>query len=448
MKRINELKDKHVLVLGIAKSGFAASQLLKKVGANVTVNDQVDLVDNPLAQQLVEMGFRVVTGEHPLHLLDGVQLIVKNPGIPYRNPLLVEAQKRGIPIITEVELAYYICEAPIIGITGSNGKTTTTMLIFEMLKEGNKHPKIAGNIGTVSCEVAQEITKEEVMVTELSSFQLMGTIDFKPAIGVLLNIFDAHLDYHSSKEEYIKAKVNLFVNQTKEDYAVLNVDSEEILAYTKELNSTIVPFSTEKKVDGGYIEDGGVYFKGERIIDIEDIVLPGKHNLENILAAISVCKLYGVDNDAIIRVLTTFQGVTHRLQYVKVVNGRRFYNDSKATNMLATQMAINAFHQPVVLIAGGLDRGNTFDDLIPHLKRLKGIVTYGQTAEKLVDAATTAGLKMIRRVNNLEEAVNEAYGLSEEGDVVLLSPACASWDQFKTFEQRGDMFVQFVNTLV
>lgn len=434
----------------MAKSGYAAAVLLKKLGANVIVNDSKQLAENPLATELQGQGMEVVCGGHPLELLEkNISLVVKNPGIPYSNPLLVAAKEKNIPIVTEVELAYRISEAPFIGITGSNGKTTTTTLTFEMLKEGKKHPVIAGNIGTVACEVAQDVTEQQVVVTELSSFQLMGIKTFQPKIAVLLNLFEAHLDYHGTKKEYGLAKANIFRNQTENDYSVINADDEDVMVLSKQSKGQKVYFSTTKIIeDGACAKDGALYFKGEKVIDVQDIVLPGKHNLENILAAMSIAKLMGVTNEAIIAVLKRFTGVKHRLEYVTTIGNRKFYNDSKATNMLATEKALSAFTQPVILLAGGLDRGNEFDDLIPYFGHVKALLTFGQTAPKLVKAAEKAGMKVIKCVDNVEQAVQEAYALSEEGDVILLSPACASWDQFKTFEERGDMFIQAVHKLV
>lgn len=434
----------------MAKSGYAAAVLLKKLGANVIVNDSKPLAENPLATELKGQGMEVVCGGHPLELLEkNISLVVKNPGIPYSNPLLVAAKEKNIPIVTEVELAYRISEAPFIGITGSNGKTTTTTLTFEMLKEGEKHPVIAGNIGTVACEVAQDVTEQQVVVTELSSFQLMGIETFQPKIAVLLNLFEAHLDYHGTKKEYGLAKANIFRNQTENDYSVINADDEDVMVLSEQSKGQKVYFSTTKIIeDGACAKDGALYFKGEKVIDVQDIVLPGKHNLENILAAMSIAKLMGVANEAIIAVLKRFTGVKHRLEYVTTIGNRKFYNDSKATNMLATEKALSAFTQPVILLAGGLDRGNEFDDLIPYFGHVKALLTFGQTAPKLVKAAEKAGMKVIKCVDNVEQAVQEAYALSEEGDVILLSPACASWDQFKTFEERGDMFIQAVHKLV
>lgn len=437
------------MVLGLAKSGVGAAALLHKLGAFVTVNDYKPLTENHEAQELLEQGITVICGEHPLELLEeGFELIVKNPGIPYYNPMVQKALELNIPIITEVELAYQISEAPFIGITGTNGKTTTTTLIFEMLKEGNQAPRIAGNIGTVASEVAQVANAGDKIVIELSSFQLMGTPTFRPKVAILTNLYDAHLDYHGTKLEYAKAKANITKNQTNEDYFIVNDDQEIVRKIASESEAKVIPFSIKKELSSGaYVKDGWVIFNGEQIVKTADIRLPGEHNLENILCAVAAVKLIGVPNKAIKKVLNTFNGVKHRLQFVGEIQERQFYNDSKATNILAAKKALSAFEKPTILLAGGLDRGNEFDELIPALKHVKGLVTFGQTAAKLERAAKEAGIKMIERVDNVEKAVPKAFSLSEPGDVILLSPACASWDQHKTFEERGDIFTETVHKL-
>ncbi|MFD0049217.1 UDP-N-acetylmuramoyl-L-alanine--D-glutamate ligase [Actinomycetes bacterium NPDC127524] len=449
MKETAKYTQKKILVLGLAKSGVTAASLLHKLGAFVTVNDMKPLSENPEAQGLLEQGIKVICGSHPIELLDeGFEMIVKNPGIPYRNPMIQGAIQRGIPVITEVELAYQISDAPFVGITGTNGKTTTTTLIFEMLREGNKLPLIAGNIGTVASGVAEKAMKNNTIVIELSSFQLMGIQEFKPHIAIMTNLYDAHLDYHTSRSEYAQAKENITRNQTSEDYFIYNADQEEVAAMAARSNAELVPFSAvNKHENGAYIEDEYMYFRGEKIIALSQIALPGKHNLENILAAVSAVKLSGASNEAIAGVLSTFHGVRHRLQYVETIQKRKFYNDSKATNILAASKALGSFKDPVVLLAGGLDRGNEFDELIPALKHVKALVTFGETAGKIERAAKEAGISIIKRVDNVEKAVPAAFDLSDEGDIILLSPACASWDQYKTFEQRGDMFMEAVHKL-
>ncbi|CRK80580.1 UDP-N-acetylmuramoyl-L-alanine--D-glutamate ligase [Neobacillus massiliamazoniensis] len=449
MKKIETYLHKKILVLGLAKSGVTAASLLHKLGAFVTVNDKKPLSENPAAQGLLEQGIKVICGEHPIELLDeGFELIVKNPGIPYTNPMIEGAFEKGIPVITEVELAYQIAEAPFVGITGTNGKTTTTTLVFEMLKKGNKQPLIAGNIGTVASGVAETATKDNAIVIELSSFQLMGIETFNPKIAIITNLYDAHLDYHGTRKNYFEAKSNITKNQTDDEYLIINADQEETFDIARNSKATIVPFSTKKQVlNGADIRNGWICFDGERVMEIKDIALPGTHNLENILSAMAASKLSGVENTAIQEVLRTFTGVRHRLQFVEEINGIKVYNDSKATNILATVKALTAFDTPIVLLAGGLDRGNEFDELIPYFKNVKALITFGETAPKLERVAREAGIKNIKRVDNVEKAVPEAYRYSESGDIILLSPACASWDQYISFEIRGDIFIEAVHKL-
>ncbi len=436
-------------MLGLAKSGVTAASLLHKLDAFVTVNDQKPLSENPAAQGLLQEGIKVITGSHPIELMDeGFQYVIKNPGIPYTNPLIQKALEKGIPVLTEVELAYLISEADMIGITGTNGKTTTTTLLFEMLADGGRNPLIAGNIGTVASEVAQEAGPHNKMVVELSSFQLMGIEDFRPHIAIITNLYEAHLDYHGSLHDYWQAKVNITKNQTEDDFLIINDDQTHLIEAVAHTKAQVVPFSTTKEVlDGAYIKEDAIYFKDEFIVSLDDIVLPGAHNLENILSAVAACKLYDVPNESIRKVLSVFAGVKHRTQFVKEVEGRKFYNDSKATNSLATKSALNAFAGPTILLAGGLDRGNDFDDLIPYMKNVSTLIVFGETAQKLAETGRKAGIKSIITVDNVEKAVPVAYEHSRAGDVILLSPACASWDQYRTFEERGDMFIDAVHML-
>src|SRR5699024_7399740 len=337
---------------------------------------------------------------------------------------------------------------PMVGITGSNGKTTTTMLITEMLATSDQDVKIARNIGTVATDVAQTTTPNETMVVELSSFQLLGIQDFRPHIAVLLNVYEAHLDYHKTFFNYQQAKHNIFKNQTNEDYIVYNADQSHVCQAVKQADSTKVPFSIQNQLpDGVWADEKDVYFKNEQVVKRDEIALVGNHNLQNILAAIGAAKLSGATNEAIRKVLRTFSGVKHRLQFVDNINSRLFYKDSKATNILATEKALASFQRPTILLAGGLDRGNSFTELIPYLHHVKAMVVFGETAEKLKDTAIKAGISKIKHVNNVKDAVYEAYDLSTTDDVILLSPACASWDQYQTFEERGDMFIQAVHTL-
>lgn len=452
MKKISTYENKKVLVLGLAKSGVSAAKLLHELGALVTVNDGKPFDENPEAQELLSLGIKVITGSHPIELLDEeFSLMVKNPGIPYSHPLVAKAQEMGIPVITEVELAYEVAECPIIGITGTNGKTTTTTMTGLLLNAGADQgiARLAGNIGYPASGVAQEAKSEDKIVMELSSFQLMGITDFRPHIAVITNIYEAHIDYHGTRKEYVKAKWNLQKNMTEKDYLILNWNQSELQELAQRTKARVLPFSTKEVLeDGVYADDYSIYYKKEKIMEISELGVPGKHNVENALAAISVAKLYGISNEAIRETLHFFHGVPHRTQYVGEIQGRKFYNDSKATNILATKMALSGFEtSKVVLLAGGLDRGNTFDELIPSLKGIKAMVVFGQTKEKLMDAGKKAGIETIVTADSVEQAVPLALENNTDGDVVLLSPANASWDQYPNFETRGNRFMEAVNRL-
>lgn len=449
MKSLRAFPYSNVLVLGLAKSGKAASKLCMAHGKKVRINDMTANMNDPDVVELKSLGADVILGGHPLSVLDDMEVVVKNPGIPYENPVIVEAEKRGIPIITEIELAGQLAGPSTIGITGSNGKTTVTTLVTEMLKKSDQPVQVAGNIGVVASDVVQTLKPEEKMVVELSSFQLLGVQTFKPKIAVLLNIYEAHLDYHKTFENYKQAKCRIFKNQTIDDYLVYNWDEPVARESAQQAQSIKIPFSrSEKCSDGAWIDHDYVYFKDEQIIHRNRIRLVGTHNLENILAAICAAKLGGATNDGIRDVLTTFTGVEHRLQFVESIQKRLFYNDSKATNILATQQALSSFKDPVIWLAGGLDRGNEFTDLIPYLKHVKGMIVFGETKEKLKKLASEAGITDVQYAENVQDATDKAYAISSEHDIILLSPACASWDQYKTFEQRGNMFIQAVHTLV
>ncbi|MFD1388025.1 UDP-N-acetylmuramoyl-L-alanine--D-glutamate ligase [Oceanobacillus oncorhynchi subsp. oncorhynchi] len=440
---------KKVLVLGLARSGTAAANVLLESGKDVTVNDAAASYEDAPVLALQEKGAHLVLGSHPLSVLEGIEMVVKNPGIRYDHPIVAEAQKRSIPVITEVELVSYITEQPIIGITGSNGKTTTTTLVTEMLEKSNCKVKLAGNIGIAATEVAQTMQADEKMVMELSSFQLQGINTFRPSTAVLLNIYEAHLDYHGDLESYVRAKCNIFKNQHADDYLVYNADDPTLEEKVKDTKTKNIAFSATKNLHqtGAWADDTHVYFFDEAIIPLEDIVLVGKHNLENILAAVAAAKLNGATNEGIQHVLKTFSGVKHRLEFVGLLHDRYVYNDSKATNILATQKALDSFKKDIVLLAGGLDRGNEFDELIPHLHHVKAMVVFGETAPKLERVGKEAGIQVIEHAAGVDDAAEIGFSLADAGDILLLSPACASWDQYKTFEERGDIFVQAVHTM-
>ena len=443
MKKITNFENKKVLVLGLAKSGESAARVLNQLWAIVTVNDGKPFDENPASQDLLAEGIKVVTGGHPLDLLEeDFAVMVKNPGIPYNNPMVERAMALKIPIITEVELAYLISESPIVGITGTNGKTTTTTLIADILNADGKVAKLSGNIGFPASDVASKSTADETLIMELSSFQLMGIEAFQPKIAVITNLFSAHLDYHGSQDNYEAAKWRIQENMTADDFLVLNFNQAKLRDKATLTSAQVVPFSTTEIVEtGAYVSDGQIYFKGDKIMAVAGLSLPGEHNVENALAAICVAKLSGVSNAAITRVLTTFSGVKHRLQYLGQKAQIKFYNDSKATNILATQKALSGFDNHTLwLLAGGLDRGNGFEELSADVADLKGMIVFGETAPKLRALAGSLAIPVYDS-KNVATATVLAYSKAEAGDTVLLSPANASWDQYKTFEQRGDLFI-------
>lgn len=461
-----------MVVLGLAKSGVQVAKVLHERGAVVTVNDKKERDQSPEASELESLGISVICGGHPDGLIhEGVSLVVKNPGIPYSVPPVQKALELGIEVVTEVEVAYRICAAPMIGITGSNGKTTTTTWVGRMLDAAGMKPIVAGNIGTPLSQAAQEAAEDNWMVVELSSFQLKGTETFRPKVGALLNVAETHLDYHGGMEDYVASKAKLFANQGPSDTAVLNWDDpvcRELVPYIK---AGILPFSmTEELVQGIFVRPSYVpdteddlerviiyrdYSESEtEIAKVDTIGLPGRFNVENALAACGIAIAAGADPAALGEVLASFRGVEHRLEYVADKAGAAYFNNSKATNSKATTMALGSFKQPVVLIAGGLDRGSDYMELLPVLGGVKGVVLLGETKDKLAKVAGMAGVKHIISVDNgesaaavLQEAVREASAIAEAGDVVLLSPACASWDMFTSYEERGRIFKEAVHNL-
>jgi UDP-N-acetylmuramoylalanine--D-glutamate ligase len=464
MKQPQDYNGQHVVILGLARSGVAAAKLFHQAGAIVKVNDRKEREMCPEAAELEALGIEVICGGHPDDLLnEQVKLLVKNPGIPYSASVIKQAEQLGIEIVTEVEVAYHICPAPIIGVTGSNGKTTTTTLIGLMLEEDKLNPIVAGNIGIPLCEAAEHAEAHNHMVVELSSFQLKGTVDFRPSISCMLNVYETHLDYHGDMNDYIESKQKLFVNQTAEDTAVINWDKAECRKSLPLIKAKLMPFSMKEALPHGVFLDAeaGVLMYQEEgqsakpIIRTEDIGIKGSFNIENALAASAVSITAGVSTEAIAKVLREFRGVEHRLEFVREQEGVSFYNNSKATNSVATIKSIEALNDPVVLIAGGLDRGSDYMEMLPILRdRVKAIVTIGQTRDKIKHVAVLAGLTAVKSVDNgdnardaIYDAVLAAKEFADKGDIVLLSPACASWDMFPSYEERGRMFKEAVHNL-
>ena len=456
MKQIETYQNKNILVLGLGKSGFAVSKLLLKLGAKLTLNDQADLSKNKNAQELKKQGVRVIDGRHPIELLsqESFDYLVKNPGIPYENPMVQEAQKLNLPIITEPEIALSVSDAPYICVTGSNGKTTTVMLTQKILdhhlSKNGHHAYAVGNIGVPISEVVERASKDDILVCETSSFQLLGVTDIDPNVAAIIDIYhNVHLDYHKTFENYVNAKLNVTRTQSSDHYFLANFDQKDILKQERKVTrAKFVTFSENSQDADYFIADGYLQNQQEKIMKTSDMKLPGIHNQQNALVASAIAQIMGADTNDIKAVLTTFAGAKHRLQYVMTLEGRKIYNDSKSTNIEAASVAIPSFEDPEVWIAGGLDRGFTFDSLVPFLKKhVKAAVLYGESRYLLADAARKAGIKQIVIENTLQEAVPSAYELTKPGDVLLFSPACASWDQFRTFEKRGDYFVNFVKEL-
>lgn len=449
-----EWAGRSVVVLGLARSGAAVARLLHRLGANVVVNDKKPREACPEADELEALGIRVICGHHPDDLLSGhVDVLVKNPGIPYSARPIRQAQEKGIPVITEVEVASGLTASRMVGITGSNGKTTTTSLVGRMLSLGRIPSRIAGNIGMALSEVVQETRPDEWLVVELSSFQLKGTDRFRPKVATLLNVVPAHLDYHGTMEDYIASKQRLFRNQTAEDAAVFNWDNQVCRETAATVKSRVWWFSRREAVPrGAMVADGWIRLRTDQeeipLLPVKEVALPGSHHLENALAAAVISHLCGCPTDAIVNTLRTFRGVEHRLEYVGTVNDVAYYNDSKATNAQAAIRALESFEQPIVWIGGGLDRGVDFNELVPvFAQRVKAVVAYGQSAPILLARAKEAGVPIRRSVKDVTEAVLEASRAAKPGDVVLLSPACASWDMYTSFEERGSIFKQAVHRL-
>lgn len=475
MEHPKQYANREVVVLGLARSGVSAAKTMHAFGANVTVNDRKPREESPEASALEELGIKVVCGGHPDDLIHSeVALVIKNPGIPYSSPPIAAALALGIEVVTEVEVAYYLSAAPMIGITGSNGKTTTTTWIGEILKSAGLNPIVAGNIGTPLCDAALDAQPEDWLVVELSSFQLKGTLKFAPRIACLLNVAETHLDYHGSMEDYSSSKAKIFVNQTPEDVSIVNWDDPFCRELVPYLKGRVFPFSMteELTLEGVYASpaypaDGSGDNADRRIvyrdasgtvhelIRTEEIRLAGTYNVANAMAACAAAIAAGVEPAALRAPLAAFGGVEHRLEALGIFGGLSYYNNSKATNSQATLTALSAFEAPVVLIAGGLDRGSDYEELLPGLQsKVKALVTFGETRSTIAGVARRAGVGEVSVVeplgdaaDTLRAAVAEAQRLAEAGDTVLLSPACASWDMFASFEERGRLFKEAVRSI-
>jgi UDP-N-acetylmuramoylalanine--D-glutamate ligase len=452
MQTMIDLKGKKVVVVGLGKSGLAAALFLRRRGAQVTVSDVRSA--EALARDipaLLEEGINVETGGHGLLTFRRQDLIVVSPGVPLDTPELTQVRDFGLPIIGELELAARFLKGKTLAITGSNGKTTTTTLVGEILKEGGIPTLVGGNIGVPVVALIDESTDATWSVLEVSSFQLESTNQFHPTIAVILNITPDHLDRHGTFENYALAKERIFAEQTAEDCLVLNADNKRTAESADRSAARVYWFSTAHPVpQGTWVENGQVVFlekKGgtaEAIMPVEAIPLKGSHNVENVLAAVCAARLAGCPAAVVRSAVEKFKAVEHRLEFVATINGVDFFNDSKATNVDATEKAIAAFPGGIHLILGGKDKNSDYTTLSPLLReRVRAVYTIGSAAAKI--ESHLRGVVPIRACETLENAVKTAANAAHPGDVVLLAPACSSFDQFESYEHRGRVFKELVH---
>jgi UDP-N-acetylmuramoylalanine--D-glutamate ligase len=450
--KLHDLKNTRVTVLGAARSGVAVARLLQNAGAHVLVSDQrpADQLGEAAAQ-LSGLGIALESGGHTDRVFDA-RLLVISPGVPTEAPAVQEALRRGLRVVSELETASWFCRSPIVAVTGSNGKTTTTTLVGRVLGDARRKHVVAGNIGTAFSSVVRDMDEQQVAVLEVSSFQLDHSETFHPAISVILNITEDHMDrYQHSMERYAASKAKIFMNQTDNDTLVYCVDDPWTVKVAAQARCTTVPFSAHHRQEQGvWIENGMITarFRGHRteVLRTGDLSLPGLHNAYNAMAATAVGMLLGVGTATLRATLRNFKGVEHRLELVKEVNGVQYYNDSKATNVDSVRYALQAFTAPIVLLLGGRDKGNDYSVLRELVqKRVKAIVAIGESAHKVEESFRT--VVPVSRATSMDEAVTMAFRLASRGEIVLLSPACASFDWFTNYEHRGRVFKELVRNL-
>ncbi|OGC84807.1 MAG: UDP-N-acetylmuramoylalanine--D-glutamate ligase [candidate division Zixibacteria bacterium RBG_19FT_COMBO_42_43] len=436
----------------MARSGLALAKTLKELGAKVFVSDLKDeKILKSETNELKKLKIDFETGEHSPKLLQEKDYLVLSPGVPGDIPIVKEAEFLGLPVFSEIEVAYWLCPAEIVAITGSNGKTTTTTLMREILKKAGRKTWVAGNIGVAFSGVLSQITSEGIVVLEVSSFQLEKIQEFKPRISAILNLSPDHLDRYPNVDSYIQAKFRIFENQDKSDFAVLNYDDLLLRKKAAEIKAPVLFFSTSTGLEeGAYIKDKNLIVKlggkEKRIIDINQIGIKGPHNLSNAACTSLIATILGVKPETIAEVLKEFKGVEHRLEPVAEINGIKFINDSKATNVDSVWYALQSVANPIILIAGGKDKGGDFSKLASLVKdKVKLLILIGQAKEKI--KSVLGSLTETVEAQDLAEAVQTAYKKAQAGDAVLLSPACASFDMFLNFEERGKVFKQEVAKL-
>ena len=423
--------------------------VLKTSNRKFVINNKKDILEELKDIKNTEY----ILGYHPQNV-DHIDLAVVSPGVPLDLPFILKLKEENIEVIGEVELAYRLSKNPkFVGITGTNGKTTTTSLVGEIFKADNKDTYIVGNIGNPVIDTVELTNEDSYLITELSSFQLESIVDFKPKVASILNFSPDHLNRHHTMENYIAAKANIFKNQDENDFAILNYDDMEVRKLAPKCKGQIIFFSRKEKLEKGvYLDENNniVIHIDEKIVLLnkKELSLPGNHNLENCMAAIAMAYVCNINLDTLKHILKTFKAVEHRLEYVRTINDIMFVNDSKGTNPDSTIKAITSYESPVILIAGGYNKESDFNELLEIGKEnIKSLVLMGETADIIEKTAKEKNYKSIIKVNNMKEAVEVSYKQAEKGDVVLLSPACASWDMYKSFEARGCDFKDNVNNL-
>ena len=444
---------KNILVVGLGVSGISCIKGLNKIGAKIYAFDEAS--KEQLKERLeqlrgidVEYFFGDEVDKINMEILD---FAIKSPGIKYSVPIIQKLIRNNIEVISDIEAAYRVTKAKIVSITGTNGKTTTTSLTGEIIKESGKNFKLTGNIGVGIFEDGINSDENTILVAEVSSFQLAGTYKYKPSISVLTNISSDHLDYHHTLENYIQAKFKNLVNLDENDYAILNYEDETIRKFSDSIKAKKIFFSSDRVLEEGiYLENDLVVYKNgeniEPIISIKDIFIPGKHNLENAMAAAAVALALEINSRIIEKVLRQFKGVEHRLEFVGEFNKVKYYNDSKGTNPDSSIKAVDSIDKPIILIAGGYDKKSSYDDLIKSFdNKVKALILLGQTADKIEECAQKYKFTNIYKVKTMDEAVKKSFELAVEGTNVLLSPACASWGMYPNYEVRGKDFKERVN---
>ena len=446
-----EFAGKKFLIIGAGKSGIAAAALLNGQDADVVLYDDKKLDENEVLKKLPEdFKGRIVCEKIPEEVKQGLDYLVLSPGVPIDAPKVLEIADNGAKVIGEVELAYYFTKGKIIAVTGTNGKTTTTALTGELMKKQYNNTLVGGNIGIPYTEICLNSTDDGVTVAEMSSFQLDTTDTFHPYISMILNITPDHLDRHHTMENYINAKLNCTKNQTENELCILNYEDKILREAAKNIKAKICWFSSETELDNGMVYKDGVIYevKGsvpKKIIDVDEMMLIGKHNYENVMAAVAAARFMGLSVEQIREGLREFKPVEHRIEYVDTINDVKYYNDSKGTNPDASIQAVKAMKGPTFLIGGGYDKGSTYDEWIESFDgKIKKLILMGQTREKIAECAKNHGFTDYIFVESMEEAVNYCKANAVPGDTVLLSPCCASWGMFKNYEERGRIFKDLV----